>query len=76
MNVMNIDGYRARIDDDPDLDRFRGEILGLNGGAGFCGRNPKQLGAEFRKSLKVFLVTSTSRGPTRARGASRRIAVR
>jgi len=55
MNVMNIDGYSARIDYDPELDLFRGEILGLNGGADFYGKNPKELRSEFKKSLEVFL---------------------
>ncbi len=55
MNVMNIDGYSAKIEYDPELDMFRGEILGLNGGADFYGKNPKELRAEFKKSLEVFL---------------------
>ena len=55
MNVMNIDGYSAKIGYDPELDMFRGEILGLNGGADFYGKNPKELRAEFKKSLEVFL---------------------
>ena len=55
MNVMMIDGYHARIDYDPELDLFRGEILGLSGGADFYGKNPRELRAEFKKSLKVFL---------------------
>ena len=55
MNVMNIDGYSAKIEYDPELDMFRGEILGLNGGADFYGKNPKELRTEFKKSLEVFL---------------------
>lgn len=55
MNVMNIDGYSAKIEYDAELDIFRGEILGLNGGADFYGKNPKELRAEFKKSLAVFL---------------------
>ena len=55
MNVMSIDGYHAKIEYDPELDLFRGEILGLSGGADFYGKNPKELRAEFKKSLEVFL---------------------
>ena len=55
MNVMSIDGYRAKIEYDAELDLFRGEILGLNGGADFYGKNPKDLRTEFKKSLTVFL---------------------
>lgn len=62
MNTMTLDGYHARIEYDPDLDMFRGEILGLNGGADFYGRNPRELRAEFRKSLQVFLDVCREKG--------------
>jgi predicted HicB family RNase H-like nuclease len=55
MNLMTIDGYQAKIEFDAELDLFRGEVSGLNGGADFYGKNPKELRAEFRKSLQVFL---------------------
>lgn len=54
MSQMTIDGYTAKITYDAELDQFRGEILGLNGGADFYGRTPAELRREFRKSLKVF----------------------
>lgn len=62
MNVMSIDGYHAKIEYDPELDLFRGEILGLNGGADFYGKNPKELRAEFKKSLGVFLEVCREKG--------------
>ena len=62
MNTMTFNNYHARIEYDPDLDMFRGEILGLNGGADFYGRNPKELRAEFKKSLAVFLEVCKERG--------------
>jgi len=52
---MTLDGYNAKIEYDAELDLFRGEILGLNGGADFYGENPKELRAQFKKSLQVFL---------------------
>ena len=52
---MTLDGYSAKIEYDAELDLFRGEILGLNGGADFYGKNPKELRVEFKKSLQVFL---------------------
>ena len=55
MNVMTVDHYHPTIEFDPELDMFRGEILGLNGGADFYGKNPKELRAEFKRSLAVFL---------------------
>ena len=55
MNMMEVGGYKAKIEYDPELDQFRGEILGLNGSADFYGKSPASLRKEFRDSLKVFL---------------------
>ncbi len=55
MNIMEVDGYKAKIEYDPELEQFRGEILGLNGSADFYGNSPASLRKEFRSSLKVFL---------------------
>lgn len=62
MNVMSIDGYHAKIEYDPELDLFRGEILGLSGGADFYGKSPKELRTEFKKSLEVFLQVCKEKG--------------
>ena len=62
MNVMTVDGFKARIEYDAELDMFRGEILGLNGGADFWGKNPKELRAEFKKSLQVFVDVCREKG--------------
>ncbi len=62
MNVMALDGYHAKIEYDAELDHFRGEILGLNGGADFYGKNPKELRTEFKKSLQVFLDVCEEKG--------------
>ncbi len=55
MNLMTVDGYHARIDYDEETDQFRGEILGLSGGADFYGSSPEELRREFKKSLEIFL---------------------
>lgn len=62
MNLMTVDGYTAKIEYDEELDLFRGEILGLNGGADFYGKNPKELRSEFKKSLRVFLDVCKEKG--------------
>ncbi len=62
MNVMTVNGYSAKIEYDPDLDMFRGEILGLTGGADFYGKTPKELRTEFKKSLAVFLEVCKEKG--------------
>lgn len=62
MNLMTLDGYQAKIEYDEALDLFRGEILGLSGGADFYGKTPKELRAEFRKSLDVYLEVCKEKG--------------
>jgi predicted HicB family RNase H-like nuclease len=59
---MTLEGYQAKIEYDADLDVFRGEILSLNGGADFYGKNTKELRAEFKKSLQVFLDVCREKG--------------
>lgn len=44
MNIMKLGGYKAKIEYDPELDQFRGEILGLNGSADFYGTSPAASG--------------------------------
>lgn len=55
MNTMEINGYRAVIQYDPDIEMFRGEFIGLNGGADFYASNIESLKNEGAVSLKVFL---------------------
>ena len=62
MNMMIVDEYSAKIEYDLELDLFRGEILGLSGGADFHGKNPKELRTEFKRSLKVFLEVCKENG--------------
>ena len=62
MNIMEIDSYKAKIEYDPEIDVFRGEILGLNGGADFYGKSPAELRREFKKSLAVFLEVCEEKG--------------
>jgi predicted HicB family RNase H-like nuclease len=62
MNMMTLGDYSAKIEYDSELDLFRGEILGLSGGADFYGKNPKELRAEFKRSLQVFLEVCREKG--------------
>lgn len=62
MNMMTLDGFNAKIEYNAELDMFRGEILGLSGGADFYGKNPKELRAEFKRSLQVFLDVCREKG--------------
>lgn len=62
MNIITYKGHKAKIEYDPELDMFRGEILGLNGGADFYGKSPDDLRREFRKSLEIYLAECRERG--------------
>jgi len=62
MNIMTVEGHKAKIEYDPEIDMFRGEILGLNGGADFYGKTPDELRKEFKISLKVFFEVCKEKG--------------
>jgi len=55
MNMMIINGQKATIIYDEDVDMFRGEFVGLNGGADFYAKDIKGLHEEGATSLSVFL---------------------
>ena len=55
-NVMEFDGgYKAVITYDPEIEMFRGEFVGLNGGADFYASDAVSLKQEGKISLDVFL---------------------
>lgn len=54
-NIMAFDNYKAVISYDPEIEMFRGEFIGLNGGADFYADNIADLKKEGEISLKVFL---------------------
>jgi len=55
MNTMIIEGQKATITYDEDLNMFRGEFVGLNGGADFYATDIEGLHKEGTTSLHVFL---------------------
>jgi predicted HicB family RNase H-like nuclease len=61
-NVMMIDGQRAVIEYDPDIEMFRGEFVGLNGSADFYAKNITGLKQEGKASLRVFLQMCAEEG--------------
>ena len=62
MNSMTVEGYHTKIEYDEELGLFRGEIIGLNGGADFYGKNPEELRSEFKKSMQVFFKVCEEKG--------------
>lgn len=64
-NVIEIDGHKAVVTFDPETRIFRGEFVGLNGGADFLARDKESLFHEARISLKVFLDMCAEKGASR-----------
>lgn len=62
MNTMTISGYQAVIAFDPDIQMFRGEFAGLNGGADFYAADVEGLKHEGEISLRIFLQACERRG--------------
>lgn len=50
-----INGHPATVEHDPEIGMYRGEFLGLRGGADFYAASLKKLVAEGETSLRVFL---------------------
>ena len=75
-NVMTIGGYQAVISYDPGIEMFRGEFVGLNGGADFYARDLKGLKREGAISLKVFLQACAEDGVEPRRSFSGKFVLR
>ncbi|MGY4749049.1 hypothetical protein ACVNHC_04210 [Pannonibacter sp. Q-1] len=54
-NVIEINGEKAVITFDPEIQMLRGEFVGLSGGADFYAESVHELIEEGRKSLAVCL---------------------
>ncbi|MBK5964502.1 toxin-antitoxin system HicB family antitoxin [Thiocystis minor] len=57
-----MNGYQAVIAFDPDIELFRGEFMGLNGGADFYAADVEGLKREGEISLRLFLDACKRRG--------------
>ena len=75
-NFMIIDGYRAVIQYNPDLEMFRGEFTGLNGGGDFYADSVAKLREEGQVSLRVFLEACRERGIAPTKSYSGKLQVR
>ncbi len=61
-NVLEIAGQKAVVSFDPDIGMFRGEFLGLAGGADFYAASVQGLEHEGERSLKVYLDMCREKG--------------
>jgi predicted HicB family RNase H-like nuclease len=62
INVIDVDGEKAVVAFDPDLQMFRGEFVGLTGGADFYADTVQGLLAEARTSLSLYLELCREKG--------------
>ncbi|GAA3671146.1 MULTISPECIES: type II toxin-antitoxin system HicB family antitoxin [Acetobacter] len=75
-NVVEIGGHRAVIPFDPEIGMFRGEFLGLNGGADFYADSVGGLQKEGKASLGMFLEMCAEKGIGPGKHSSGRFVVR
>ena len=61
-NTMTIGSHRAVIQFDPEIGMFRGEFVGLTGGADFYADSVEGLRREGETSLRVFLDVCREKG--------------
>jgi len=55
INTLKINDHTAVITFDPEIEMFRGEFVGLNGGADFYAYSVEELKREGEQSLEIFL---------------------
>ncbi|BCH24083.1 type II toxin-antitoxin system HicB family antitoxin [Mesorhizobium sp. L-8-3] len=75
-NVIEINGEKAVIAFDPEIQMLRGEFVGLNGGADFYAESVHALIEEGSKSLTVYLEMCREKGIEPRRKFSGRFNVR
>lgn len=61
-NILELNGLKAKIVFDPEIEMFRGEILGLSGTADFYAENVQSLKDEMKTSLEVYLEVCQEEG--------------
>lgn len=75
-NILEINGEKAVVVFDPEIQMLRGEFIGLNGGADFYAESVHELMEEGRKSLAVYLDMCREKGIEPRRNFSGRFNVR
>lgn len=75
-NVIEIGSEKAVLSFDPDIGMFRGEFIGLHGGADFYAESVRDLIEQGRKSLAVFLDLCREKGVEPRRSFSGKFNVR
>ena len=73
---MEIDGHRAIIHFDPEVEMFRGEFIDLHGGADFYATDIDSLKREAAASLSVYIDMCREDGVDPARAYSGKLNLR
>jgi predicted HicB family RNase H-like nuclease len=73
--LLSIKGFTAAVQYDPEIELFRGEFLGLRGGADFYAPDEAELHTEGERSLRVFLRLCAEDGAEPRRDFTGRIAL-
>ena len=73
--LLSIKGFTAAVQYDPEIKLFRGEFLGLRGGADFYAPDEEALHREGECSLQVFLKMCAQDGAEPRRDFTGRIAL-
>lgn len=61
-NLLTVEGCKAVVEFDPEIELFRGEFVGLNGGADFYASDIEGLKKEAKISLNTFLDMCKEKG--------------
>ena len=61
-NLLEIEGFQATVQYDAEIEMFRGEFIGLTGGADFYATDIKGLRREGQASLATYLEMCNEKG--------------
>ncbi len=61
-NLLEIEGFQATVQYDAEIEIFRGEFIGLTGGADFYATDIKGLRREGKASLLTYLEMCSEKG--------------
>lgn len=61
-NLLEIEGYQATVQYDAEIEMFRGEFIGLTGGADFYATDIRGLRREGKASLVTYLEMCSEKG--------------
>lgn len=61
-NLLELEGYQATVKYDAEIEMFRGEFIGLTGGADFYATDIRGLRREGKASLAAYLEMCSAKG--------------